>query len=312
MPMMGSRGGGSIRGFGRFGKNILLAFLDSLSRTTSGTLGTSSDGKAVWKNVRGTWQGSGSAGASQSAASGNNIAVVDLDGTVISNLQVDTSNTSGVGLAFWVTDDNNWWASTTSNSTSAYSYSTCTGGGSGLNPGGCPGSCYGACGGCNQSSSYYVWYVNCSYGRGYQSWTTTSNTMQVAEIGQGACQYYGGQPQMRESVTAYGCSSTTQSFSGTNYLSNFKLLNNAGTVVNTQYNTNTSGYASAGSIAISTVGNVITYSVYSAANKGGSLLHTGAYTATSPTKGPGVGLFHADGGSNQGSAVNNFSVTAVI
>jgi hypothetical protein len=310
MPMMGSRGGGSIRGFGRFGKNLLLSIIDTLNRTTSGSLGTSSDGKAEWKNVRGTWQGNGSSAASQSAASGNNIAVVDMDGLVISNLQVDTSNTSGVGLSFWVTDSNSWWAATTSHASSAFSTTNCGGGPQSSSS--CPAGCN-ACGGCGYYNVYYIWYVACTVGGQGAYITSNPNMNDTGTItSNSGCGPFQGQPQYRQTVETYGCNSSQQTLTGTNYTSNFKLLNNAGTLVNTQYNTNTSSFSSSGSIAISTVGNVITYSVYSAGNKGGSLLHTGAYTAISPTKGPGVGLFHGDGGSNQGSSVSNFSATVVI
>ena len=111
-------------------------------------------------------------------------------------------------------------------------------------------------------------------------------------------------------VTYYSCTSTYVTVSTTNYNSNFRLVNNTGVLVNTQYNTNSSSYSSAGSLAVSTAGDVITYSVYSGANKSG-LLHSGTYTATGATKGRGVGVYKGDGGSNQGSSVDNFSVTVI-
>jgi hypothetical protein len=105
--------------------------------------------------------------------------------------------------------------------------------------------------------------------------------------------------------------SNTVTTNFTNYLANFKLINNGNVVVNTQYNTNTSSFSTIGSMAISTSGNTISYFVYSAANKGGSLLHSGSYTASNPVKGRNVGIFKGDGGSSQGSNLNNFSVTVV-
>ena len=288
-------------------QNFVSVDTDNFNRSTSGNLGSTSNKATVWTNVQGTWSANGSQATSGDSVGTNAIATITAATTNISNLQVDTLNTGGVGPAFWVTSAGSWWATTTWHSTSSGTSSSCTGGGSGFQAS-CSAACN-SCGGCPNTTTRYIVYLECPWGDagGYYSVNTSMSSTTRNNI----CGEAGGYIRSSEGpYTLYGCDVTSVTTSFSNYNSNFRLVNNAGVQVNTQYNTNSSSYSSAGSIAVSTVGDVITYSVYSGANKSG-LLHSGTYTASGATKGRGVGVYKGDGGSNQGSSVDNFSVTVI-
>lgn len=288
-------------------QNFISSDTDNFDRSTSGSLGNTSNRATVWTNTRGTWQADGSRAYSNDSVSTHAIATVTAATTNITNLQVDTQNTGGVGVSFWVSDANSWYAATTYHSFNSGSTSSCTGGGSGLYEGSCPSICN-QCYGCDQTSSRYYVELYCPWGywgelsrTGCSIPSTTINNI-CGEPGGS----YGG---CRGPYTFYGCSTTVATTTYTNYISNFRLINNGTALVDTQYNTNSSGYQSAGSIAISTSGNTVSYSVYSGANKSGSLYHSSSYTPSNPTKGKNLGIYKGDGGSNQGSYVDNFNVT---
>ena len=289
-------------------QNFVSVDTDNFNRSTSGNLGSTSNKATVWTNVQGTWSANGSQATSGDSVGTNAIATVTAATTNISNLQVDTLNTGGVGPAFWVTSAGSWWASTTWHSTSSGTTTACTGGNPGYQESSCPSLCN-QCSGCDLTITRYYVELYCS--GDYQGEVTRtscsipSTTLNSYCGGPGGS--YGG---CRGPFTFYGCTTSAQTTSFTNYNSNFRLVNNTGVLVNTQYNTNGSSYSSAGSIAVSTAGDIITYSVYSGANKSG-LLHSGTYTASGATKGRGVGVYKGDGGSNQGSSVDNFSVTVI-
>ena len=108
MPILGSRGGGSVRGFGRFGVSLILSLIDSFNRA-NGSLGTSSDGKSVWSVDRGNF--SIDSNKAYSTDTGNSLATVPMDSSTIvsADINIETDK-GGVGLAFWVTDANSWWS----------------------------------------------------------------------------------------------------------------------------------------------------------------------------------------------------------
>ena len=272
---------------------------DNFNRTTSGNMGSTSTNSMTWSNIRGTWYTDGTSGKSDSTASDNNIATIYLKAKNITNLQVDTLNTGGVGPAFWVTDASNYWAATVKHSTTSGSNTTCTGGCSQTG-----GYCATCCSG-NNTSTYYSCVYSCCQGYNlyYGDPNNTNYYAFYCQVsGRGAC---GGGCN---SGTSYNCTSN-QTIPYTNYISNFKLIKNGSAVVDTQYNTNQSAYQSPGSIGISTSGNQINYAVYSAANKGGTTYHSSNYTDNSAVKTNYFGVFKGDGGTNQGSSVDNFTGT---
>lgn len=289
-------------------QNFVSVDTDNFNRSTSGNLGSTSNKATVWTNVQGTWSANGSQATSGDSVGTNAIATVTAATTNISNLQVDTLNTGGVGPAFWVSGAGSWWSSTTYYSTTSGSNTSCSGPASGLSQGGYPSGC---CSGHTETQRYIVG-LQCydeNYGGPHEltrtgCTTTSSQKSNICGPSSGYDAYCNGP------YTFYSCTTTNATTSFTNYNSNFRLVNNSGVVVNTQYNTNQSSFSTAGSLAISTLGDVISYSVYSGANKSG-LLHSGTYTASGATKGRGVGVYKGDGGSNQGSSVDNFSVTVI-
>jgi hypothetical protein len=312
MPMLGSRGGGSARGFGRFGRILLLSLIDSFNRSTSGSLGTSSDGKGVWKNVRGTWQGNGSAAASTAAASGNNVAVVDMDGTNITNLQVNTGTSGGAGLSFWVTDSNSYYSLYPSYTSSSSTSTGCTGY-TQLNTTSCGAFC------ANCTNTDYIYYVCQEHRmtveenfRYYYVTGSTNNCYQAND--QAWSNYQRGYPAQSypESIN-YRSGNINQTITTTTYnsIANLRKVEggSATALVTSTYSTNTSAFSKAQSLAISTSGNTISYTLYSGANKGGSTIASGTSTPSNPVKGPGVGLFQGESVVDQGSSVSGFSVT---
>lgn len=275
---------------------------DTFDRTTSGNLGTTSTGGYTWENIRGTWYTDGSTAKSDNTATDNNVAAVFTAGTTVSNAQVDTIAAGGVGVAFWVTDSNSYYAATVFHSTTSGTSTTCTGGCTQTG-----GYCSTCCANQSTFTQYNGRHCCCNgYCRGYSGYgggcdPNFSFYCQVS--GRGDCGCSGSW------AFYYTCTSNVVN-NYTNYISNFRLIKNGTAVVDTQYNTNQSAYTSAGSIAVSTSGNAISYAVYSAANKGGSTLHSGSYTDNSAAKGRFHGVFKGDGGTNQGSSVDNFSVSA--
>lgn len=302
MPLMGTRGGGSVRGFGRFGKNLLLIFVDTFSRSTSGSLGVSSDGKGVWKDVRGTWQANGSSAASQTGASNNNIAVVDMDSSKISNLQVDTGTSGGVGLSFWVTDANSWWGIYPNyrTTTSSQTIQTCTGPGlSGTSP--YPGS------GCAGTCVNVALLAQCTFGQQWVGYEPSNNGCVPSQDYGGPCQYgywgyycVGG--QCTTNATIANSTQTT-----TTYHSEIKIDNAGGTQHTNTYSSG-GGFSKTQSIGVSTSGDTISYSAYNSTGKGGSVIASSSITPSSPTKGVGAGIFQASSANDQGSTVDNFGV----
>jgi hypothetical protein len=299
MPLMGSRGGGSVRGFGRFGKNLLLALIDTFDRTTVTSLGTSSDGKGLWKNIIGTWAGNSSVAVSLAAAAGNNVTVVDMDGANITNLQVDLGNAGGVGVSFWVTDSNSYYALYPTYNTSTTSNTVCGAGGIST-------SSSNSCGTYYSGQDYYK-CVGCQCGE---------ITLGACQTAQEACIGLCGNP-----LTSYvnWCGQSTcyyinATVTTTNYnsVANLKKVEggSATALVTSQYATSTSSnaYSYAQSVAISTSGNTTSYSLYSSTGKGGSTLASGTNTPSTPVKGIGVGLFQTTSATIQGSSFDNFSV----
>jgi hypothetical protein len=322
MPMLGSRGGGSVRGFGRFGRILLLSLIDSFNRSTSGSLGTSSDGKGVWKNVTGTWQGNGSAAASLSLPGSRNVAVVDLDGTNITNLQVDTGTNGGSGLSFWVTDANNYYSLYPSYSSSSTSVTNC--------------DTYRENSGYQNSTGMCVnngdrSRINNAICYEYMDYSTFPSGVAVGYqpmggLYMGRFQYDSNQFVFQAcwaiGKTAYDtgqcCTPVTVGLQNstvvtTTYNSTLNLDRTVGgstsALVSSNYVSNTSGFSKTQSIAVSTSGNTISYTLYSGTNKGGSTRASGTNTPSSPVKGPGVGLFHGVSSVDQGSTLSNFSAT---
>ena len=101
---------------------------DDFNRTNSSTLGTASNGIAQWTTLKGSWGIASSQASSDTAASSGALATTPLIKPVPNyDITLDIPSGAGVGAAFWVTDQDNWWAAITYQTTST-SYSCPNGG----------------------------------------------------------------------------------------------------------------------------------------------------------------------------------------
>ena len=110
---------------------------DTFTRTTSGSLGQADTGQA-WVATKGTWSANGSQATSSDSSSTYPIASIKLNTSVTVSADV----TPGVGVVFWASDANNWWAAYPYYSSSVTSSCTgptvsCTDSNNTCNPGGC-------------------------------------------------------------------------------------------------------------------------------------------------------------------------------
>ena len=110
MPLFAIFAGAAARAYGIM-QSAKTALVDAFTRTTSGSLGS------FWTNVRGTWFANGSQAQSNDAASNYSLASATLSSN---NMSVSASVGGGGGVAFWVSDANNWWAASYTNTSSSY------------------------------------------------------------------------------------------------------------------------------------------------------------------------------------------------
>lgn len=281
----------------------MVTLVDNFNRS-NGSLGTSSDGFSTWSVLKNNFTVDTNMAYSTSTA--DSLATVNLSSSNITNAQVDTyNNTGGMGIGFWVTDANSYWSAypyytTTTNSSTV---TNCTGPGSGTYsynalPGNwCSRSCsldvYGYCAGnynlltsgrpsCSVSSSERnILNNNCS-----NDWYISSCS--------GNC-----------TINATNVTNTVYT---TNYTSAVRIGNQSGVQADNVFATGTT-FTPVGSLGISTSGDTISYNAYSAAGKTGTTLVSSSYSPTSPTKGTKVGVFKTVSQYNQGSYLDNISVT---
>lgn len=293
-----------------------LTLIDTFNRS-DGALGTSSDGLSTWSVIRGNFTvGSNQAYSTDTADS---LATVTLSTSAVSNAQVDmVSDQGGVGLAVWAADSATYWGvyphyTTTTNSTTNYS-TTCSGPGfSGTGPTTCASST-------NVSGSYGPYSValicqGVSVGATVRATCSLNATQQ--NYGASSCEgdYYascnpslgGGGYNYSTNTNASNVTNSVTNYS-TNYTSAMRIKSANAVVVDNQYAASNSPMRS---LAVSTSGNIITYTGYSAANKGGSTLVTSTYDPGAGTKTGKFGVFKTSSSYNQGSYVDNISVTVV-
>ncbi|CAB4122202.1 hypothetical protein UFOVP27_101 [uncultured Caudovirales phage] len=311
------------RGYTKIGGVWRLWFIqpivDTFTRTTAaGNLGSTDTGTA-WTVLRGSWYSNGTqAIESASTATTYPLAAVDLSvSDVIVSASTPLSTCAGLGVNFWTVDANNWWAaivysdsysySYATTCTSCYSCSVCTGTG-------CTGLCGNAvadpnnCGCCSSicclpdSCCGTDAYGNCiciSYGPCFSccsSFTCAGScgTGKADTNNCGCC-----------NTTSTCCSSVACTGTAIGYNYYVRLVSSvAGTITTIQTSTATGTVPT--SIAVSTLGNVITATIYS----GATSIATTTYTATSPNKGTKVGILKGYAASNQGTALDNFSAAA--
>jgi hypothetical protein len=95
------------------------AFSDNFTRTTTGSLGTSSSG-GTWTAIKGIWFANGTLAQSNDAPTNNSIATMTLGSPNVT--LIAQSVTQGTGISFLVQDSTNWWAAAPVRVDTAYSY----------------------------------------------------------------------------------------------------------------------------------------------------------------------------------------------
>jgi hypothetical protein len=290
---------------------FLATLVDTFDRA-NGVLGTSSDGLSTWTVDRGTFSVDSNMAYSANAA--DSMATVALSTSAISNAQVDMySDQGGVGLAIWVTDSASYWGiyPNYTSTTTVGSTTTCSGPGfSGTSGNTCAS-------GSNIVGSFGPYVVTAYYGDGgifYGPSSRSTCTIPVSARNNGnanpsgyyyGCNFNGGGHNYSTNTNASNVTNTNYT---TNYTSQLRIKNPSAVVVNNQY---ASSINPIRSIGVSTSGNVITYTGYSAAGKTGSAIVTGTYDAGAGTKGSKVGVFKTTSDYLQGSYANNINVTVV-
>ena len=101
---------------------------DDFNRTNATSLGTTSNKVASWTATSGSWAIASNAATTSTGASSYPLATLDAASEANDvDVRVDIPTGAGPGVAFWVTDANNWWAATTA-ATSVSVYSCPSGG----------------------------------------------------------------------------------------------------------------------------------------------------------------------------------------
>lgn len=284
---------------------------DNFTRTTTGSLGTTTSG-TPWEAIKGTWYADGSSAKSDDDPTNYSIAAIPLE----SNSVTSASVTPGTGVAFWVTDANSWWAAQSYVSTTTQScncstcYQTCS----------CA-SC-GQCRDCQTVNTTCAAYGTCSgtYGSGAvpgnllsppQSSTSCYTYSTGAYLGPRACQRYN---TAQECGPYYACAGTyacnpyscnCQSCTVNAYY--LRLIKSVGGAVST-VGSDVALTSAAAAIAVATAGDNISATAYAEAamtNSLGSL----SVVAASPVTAPKSGIIKAPSLSSQGSTVDDFRLT---
>ena len=251
--------------------SVAKRIFDYFTRTTSGSLGTTTSG-AVWNAIRGVWYANGSAGQSNDSASGYPIATVVLT----QNANVSVSTSPGTGVSYWVTDSGSWWGS--------YLYNT------GYS--------------CNCQTCYITNYV-CNVPGGRSPSPVVIYPCNSSYVGYVCSQSYDGtfynHTQCGAYTTPYSCNCQTC------YNYYLRMLQSVGGSVSTATG-DISLSSAAAAISVNTSGNTITAKAWSDTAMTTQLGSTQTYTPTSPTKGTGVGIIKAPA-DNQGSTVDDFNAS---
>jgi hypothetical protein len=108
MPFLNRIGQGSSRRFG-FSKILRLgAFFDTFTRANNASV---VGGDAPWTATSGTWGISSNTAVTSTAASSYPLLTFDaLSTDAVVKATLPAAKSAGAGVAFWVTDNDNWWA----------------------------------------------------------------------------------------------------------------------------------------------------------------------------------------------------------
>jgi len=212
------------------GKSILSAFIDAFTRSNN----TTSIGNDIveWITQSGTWGIDSNQAATSTAAASYPVATFDA-GTIAARVKATLPETrsAGAGLAFWVTDNDNWWAAVADKVDFSGAPYNCPSGGSITSGSNCQYT-YGAQGGGPYTAGgpYSYWACNSGTNFGNGCWYYSGSGW--VQFGTGYIAY-GYQPPYTQPAP-YNYTPTTVNYTGTatNYnRSDFKIIKKtAGTV----------------------------------------------------------------------------------
>jgi hypothetical protein len=288
-------------------RTTLMSLSDNFNRS-NGAIGTASDSTGVWSVQRGNFSVDSS--MAYSSDTNNSLATVALDSSNITNGQINTyADQGGMGLAFWTTDANSYWA--------IYPYYTSATTSSSSDQ--CSGSGYGCCyainslpaGTCSRScTDVNVWGYCAGYSGQYFAGGRTSCSLSTSQRNalNANCNYDWYIEYCTDGSCTVNATNVTVTNYTTNYTSGIRIANQSGVQHENTY-TGSGGLNPSRSISISTSGDTISYTGYSGADKGGSVIVSSSYTPSSPTKGNRVGVFKTVSANAQGSYLDNISVT---
>lgn len=270
MPVIGSRISLSAVAYG-FLAAVKVKVTDTFTRSSGSSLGSADTGQA-WTAVTGVWGTNGTQAYTNTSASSYPLATVTASSP---NVTGSATAASGTGVAFWVSDANNWWCSTLT--TEQYQSGTSSG------------TMYNSSWTCNDGTSSFVGQpeAGCALNQSYaENW----------------CSGHGGL-----NVSTFTC--TTSPYSNPIY-SNRSRINISKRVSGT-YTADAPGDGGtacsevASSIQVVTNGDSI---AVTAKNGGGTSVGTKNYTPSSPTKASAHGIIVVPVASNQGNTLDNFSL----
>jgi hypothetical protein len=304
MPLMGTRGGGSVRGFGRFGKVLVLSFTDTFNRSGNLLNSTTSDGKITWSVTSGTWTTDGSQATSSTGGSSNPTALVNIESENLSSVVVNFSDGGGgYAAAFWSLVSGAGWTAYDNYYSQSESYNVC--GGQGYYS-----TCTNNCSSCG-SKNWYIVYCECGNG---DSCGGAVNSGDLCAPCYSCCASRGGLSFCDPGETYYKYSQNTTS-TRLRYYSQFKIDYFNGSTNTNQTTVDVANqlvsYNKIYSLEITTNANIISYKGYSAVNKGGSQIFNSTYSPSSPTKGGYVGISKRSVTDNSGSGVDSITVAVV-
>ena len=301
------------------------AVVDTFTRTTSGTLGTSDTGNS-WTSLFGTWFSNGSqAQANDSVSSGTAGALSYITYGLADNTVVATP-TSGTGPAFWVTSGGSWWGAfiysdqTTSSGYYAAPCITCS-------------SCGADCTNCGSTTTGPICNT-CTHSGGSCGTQSTTGCVngfganQATCIANGGTWVVGGTPITctNQDCTACGSTSTTTCNTCTNCacgcsqytfyaggtVTNYYIRIVSSTSTGAAYTVQTTGLNLGqlpGALVATTSGTGVSVSAYTDTTLTTQIGST--VTATNGgTIGTNYGIVKAYGNYNQGSTADNFSIGA--
>ena len=307
---------------------------DTFTRSNSGPLGSANTGQ-IWRALRGTWSANGTQATSADAASNNSLTVVGHR----ANATVSGDTTGGVGLAFWVSDANSWWAAYPYYTTS--SGSSCSGGTVSCQDSANTCTPSNSCGAISSSSTCTGPTTQCqdinsnncvpanscnsaTSDGGHTVYTATNPTsytcseLGYTQVGGGNC---AGLPtgwqccsyilytRTANTLLYTRTSASLQSY--TTYTSYVRVVSSVSGVVAVDSSTSVAsgGYTPINSMSVNTNSSTITVTAYSSTGLVSQMGSPVVRTPTAPNTGALVGIVKSDGGSFQGTTLDNFSAT---